>query len=76
MLRRQDIPLFRHCHMGINLRNMNGTMPKHFLNVADVNIRFQEAGGESVAEHMRGNAHFNAGKRGIFTDCTAHRLVG
>ena len=62
--------------MGINLRNMNGTMPKHFLNVADVHIRFQEAGGESVAEHMRSDMHIYSCYGGVFINHLTDVLVG
>ena len=51
----QNIHLFCHRYMGIYLRNVNRAVPKHFLDIADIHICFQQACGEGMAEHMRGN---------------------
>ena len=51
----QNIPLFRHCNMGIDFRDIDGAMPKHFLDIADVYICFQQACGEGMPEHMWGD---------------------
>ena len=51
----QYISLLPHRDMGINLCDVNRTVSEHFLNVADVYIGFQKAGGEGVAEHVRGD---------------------
>lgn len=51
----QNIPLFGHCDMSINFCNINRAVPEHFLNIADIHIRFQQACGEGMPEHMRGN---------------------
>ena len=37
----KDIPLLGHCHMGIELCNVDGTMPQYFLDIADVDICLQ-----------------------------------
>ena len=49
----QYISLLPHRDMGINLCDVNRTVSEHFLNVADVDIGFQKAGGEGMTEHVR-----------------------
>ena len=76
MLRRQNIPLLLHRHMRINLRDINRTVPEHFLNVPDIDIRFQQTRGKSVAEHMGRDMQFNCGDRSIFVNHPPDGLVG
>ena len=45
--------------MGVDFRDIDGTVPKHFLYVADVHVRFQQAGGEGVSEHMGRDVQIN-----------------
>ena len=52
MLGSKDIPLLRQGNMGINFRDIDRTVPQHFLNIADINIRLQKAGGKCVSKHM------------------------
>ena len=58
----QYISLLPHRDMCINLRDGNRAVAEHFLNVADVYIGFQKAGGEGVAEHVRGDVQGNGGE--------------
>ena len=53
MLGGQNVTLLGECDMCIDLSDIDGTVTEHFLNVADVHIRFQQAGGKGVAEHVR-----------------------
>lgn len=76
MLPRQNILLLRHRHMRINLRHVDGAVPQHLLNIADIHIRIQQTGRKGVAEHMRGDVLFDGGQRGIFVDHPAHGLIG
>lgn len=48
--------------MGVNFRDSDGTVPKHFLNVPYVDIRLKQAGSESVAEHMWRYMKVNGGE--------------
>ena len=52
MLGSKDIPLLRQGNMGINFRDIDRTVSQHFLNITDINIRLQKAGGKCVPEHM------------------------
>ena len=72
----QNVPLFGHSHMGIDFSYIDGAVSQHFLDVADVNICFQKACGEGMAEHVRGNMQTDGSKGGIFSDHSADRLVG
>ena len=71
----QNIPLLGHCHVGIDFCNVDGAVPQHFLNVADIHIGFQQAGGKGMAEHMGRNMLLNGGQGGIFVDNSPDRLV-
>ena len=51
-------------------------MSEHFLNVADVDIGFQKAGGEGVAEHVWGDVQVNGGEGAVFVNHAANGLVG
>ena len=62
--------------MGVDFRDVDGTVTKHFLDVADIHIGFYEAGGEGVAEHMRSDVHINGCKAAVFPDGSADVLVG
>lgn len=59
MFCRKDIPLFGHGNMGVDFRDVNGTMAKHFLDITDIDICFQKAGGKCMAEHVRGDMQVN-----------------
>lgn len=48
--------------MGVNFRDSDGTVSKHFLNVPYVDIRLKQAGSESVAEHMWRYMKVNGGE--------------
>ena len=75
MLRHQNIPLLRHRHMRIDFRNINRTMPQHFLNIPDVHIRLQQTCGKSMPEHMRRDMLLDGGESGILIDHPADGLV-
>ena len=53
MFRYQYIPLICHGHMGIDLRDIDGTMSQHLLDIADIHVGFQEAGGKGVTEQIQ-----------------------
>lgn len=55
MLCSQYIPLLVDSYMGIYFSYVYRTVTEHFLDVADIDICFKEAGCEGVAKHMRGN---------------------
>ena len=48
--------------MGVNLRNIDGTVSQHLLNIADVYIGFQQTCGKGVSEHMGGDMLVNGRK--------------
>lgn len=75
MLRSKDIPLFRHRHMGINLCNINRAVPKHFLDIPDINIRFQKACCKGMAEHVGRDMQIYGGKGGVLVYHPAHGLI-
>lgn len=62
--------------MRIDLRHIDGAVPQHLLNIADIHIRVQKACRKGVAEHMRRDVLFNGCQRGIFVYHPAHRLIG
>lgn len=72
----QYISLLPHRDMCINLCDVNRTVSEHFLNVADVDIGFQKAGGEGMAEHVRGDVQVNGGEGAVFVNHAANGLVG
>ena len=72
----ENIFLFGHGYVGIDLSNINGAVSKHFLYVADVDISFQQAGGKGMTEHVWRNMEVYGSKRGILVYHSAHRLVG
>mgnify|MGYP004459755497 FL=1 len=51
-------------------------MAEHLLNVADIDVGFEEAGGEGMAEHVRGDVQVDGGEGAIFVYHAAHGLVG
>ena len=61
--------------MGVDFRDIDGAVAQHILYVADIHVGFQQAGGESMAEHMRGDGKINAGKGGIFFYHPADGLI-
>ena len=75
MLSGENIFLFGHGYMGIDLSNINGTVSKHFLYVADVNIRFQQAGGKGMTEHVGSDVHFYRCQGSVLIDHSSDRLV-
>lgn len=75
MLRGKDVSLLRHSDMGIDFRNVDRAVSQHFLNIADIHIRLQKTCRKGMAEHMRRYVLVYGGKRGIFVDHPAHRLV-
>ena len=61
--------------MGVNFRDSDGTVSKHFLNVPYVDIRLKQAGSESVAEHMWRYMKVNGGEGTILFKHTSDGLV-
>ena len=76
MLRSKDVPLLRQGNMRIYFRDIDRTVPQHFLDITDINIRLQEAGGKCVPEHMGSDMEGNGGQGGIFVDHPPDSLVG
>ena len=48
----QNTSLFSQRNVSINLSDVDGAVPQHFLNIADVHISFQQTGCKSMSEHM------------------------
>ena len=71
----KNIPLFGHGNMGVYFGDIDGTMSQHFLNIADIHICFQKAGGEGVPQHMGCDMQFYGGKGSVFVDRSADRLI-
>ena len=61
--------------MGVYLGYVYGAMPEYFLDIADVNVRFQETCGEGVAEHVRGDMQGYLGQGRVFVYHPADGLV-
>lgn len=76
MLGGKNIPLLRQGDMRVNLRGVDGTVPQHFLDITNVDVRFQKTGGEGVAEHVGRDVHVNGSKRSILLNHSAYGLVG
>lgn|GEM_PF-1505925 len=72
----QYISLLPHRDMCINLCDVNRAVSEHFLNVADVYIGFQKAGGEGMTEHVWGDVQVNGGEGAVFVNHAANGLVG
>lgn len=45
--------------MCIYLGDVDGAVTEHLLDIADVNVSFEEAGREGVAEHVWGNVELD-----------------
>ena len=74
MLFCEDILLLGCCHVGVDLRDINGAMSQHFLDIADIHVCVQQTGGEGMTEHMWGNMEVNRSEICIFIDHIADRL--
>ena len=72
----QDRPLLCDSNVRIYFGDMDGAVTEHFLDVADVDVGFEEAGGEGVAEHVRGDVQVNGGEGAVFVNHAANGLVG
>ena len=70
------ISLLRHGNMSIYLRDINGAMSQHLLNIANIYICLKETGSKGVTEHMRCNVQFNIRESGIFINHPANCLIG
>ena len=75
MLAGENIFLFGHGYVGIDLSNINRTVSKHFLYVADVDISFQQAGGKGMTEHVRSDVHFYRCQGSVLIDHSSNGLV-
>ena len=76
MFPRKDRPLFCDCDMRIYFRDVDRAVTEHFLNVADVHVGFQQAGGEGVAEHMRRDMDVDRSQSAVVVDRAADGLIG
>ena len=76
MLILQYIPLFCRRDVGVNLCDVDGAVTEHFLDVADVDVGLEKAGGEGVAEHVRGDVEVDGGEGAVFVNHAADGLVG
>ena len=72
----QNIPLLCDGDVGVNLGDVDGAVTEHFLDVADVDIGFEKAGGECVAEHVRSDVEVDGGEGAVFVNHAADGLVG
>ena len=72
----EDVPLFGHGDMRIDGCDVDGTVSKHFLNIADIHIGFQQTGGECMAKHMRRNVQVDSCQRSVFVNHSPDRLIG
>ena len=72
----KDRPLFCDCDMCIYFRDVDRAMAEHFLNVADVHVGFQQAGGEGVAEHVRRDMDVDRSQSAVVVDRAADGLIG
>lgn len=75
MLSGENIFLFGHGYVGIDLSNINGAVSKHFLYVTDVDICFQQAGGKGMTEHVRRDMHFYRCQGSVLIDHSSDGLV-
>ena len=71
----ENIFLFGHGYVGIDLSNINGAVSKHFLYVTDVDICFQQAGGKGMTEHVRRDMHFYRCQGSVLIDHSSNGLV-
>lgn len=62
--------------MRINLRRADGTVSKHPLNVADIDVLLQQKRGKRMPEHMRRDVLRDARKLRIMIDHKTDRLIG
>ena len=62
--------------MRINLCCTDRTVPKHPLDISDINILFQQKRGEGVPEHMGCDMLADTGQFSIMIDHKADGLVG
>lgn len=76
MFPRKDRPLFCDCDMCIYFRDVDRAVAEHFLNVADVHIGFQQAGGEGVTEHVRRDMDVDRSQSAVVVDRAADGLIG
>ena len=72
----QYIPLLCRGDMCIYLGDVDGAVTEHFLDVADVNVGFEEAGREGVAEHVRCDVEVDGCEGAVFVNHAADGLVG
>lgn len=61
--------------MGVNFRDSDGTVSKHFLNVPYVDICLKQTGSEGVTEHMWRYMKVNGGEGTILFKHTSDGLV-
>ena len=75
MLRGEDISLFGHGDMRVDLCNIDRTMSQYLLDISNINIGLQQACSEGVAEHMRSDMHVNRREGCIPVDHSADSLI-
>ena len=76
MLGDQNVTLFGKGNMRVDLCDIDGTVAKHFLYVADIYICFQQTGRKGMAEHVWSEVLVNCSARSILVDHSADRLIG
>ena len=62
--------------MCIYLGDVDGAVTEHLLDIADVNVSFEEAGREGVAEHVWGNVEVDGCEGAVFVNHAPDGLVG
>ena len=75
MFRPENIPLLGHGYVCIDFRNMNGTVPQHLLNIADIHVCFQQTCGKGMPEHVGCDMQLDGSERGVFVDHSADGLI-
>lgn len=69
------VSLLGHGDVGIDFGDVDGAVSEDFLDITDIDVCFQQAGGECVAEHVRCDMRFYGCQGGIFVDHSAYGLV-
>lgn len=61
--------------MGIDLRNVDGAVPEHLLDVTYIHVGLQQAGGKGMAEHVGGDMELDGSQGRIFVYHSSDGLV-
>ena len=67
--------LLRQSNMCINFCYCYGAMTKHFLDIPNIDIGFQQACCEGMSKHMWGYMQVDGSKRAVFVNHSSDRLI-